>query len=68
MDPDNEADLIIQSAPGSREMNLRQDRRQLCLDRYGCITMYEEISLSMMIKREGMPNIPLVFLRPGAVR
>lgn len=24
-------------------------------DRYGCITTYEEISLSMMIKKEGMP-------------
>lgn len=38
----------------SREMNLRQDRRQISLDRYGCLAMYEEISLSMMIRREGM--------------
>lgn len=55
MDSDPHAELIIQSAPGSREMNLRQGRRQISLDRYGRVTMYEEISLSMMIKREGRP-------------
>lgn len=55
MDSDHHAELIIQPAPGSREMNLRQDRRQISLDRYRCITMYEEISLSVMIKREDMP-------------
>lgn len=32
-------------------MNLRQDGRN---DRHGCIMTYEEISLSVMIKREGM--------------